>query len=287
MFNLAKRNVKLFFRDRASVFFSLLGVIIIIGLYILFLGDMMQSGMDEVKGVRFLMDSWIMAGMLAAAGMTTTLGAMGTMVDDRSTGRLKDFYAAPVRRADITGGYMLSSMFIGFIMSLIAFVFAEIYIVAYGGQILPLLSILKMIGLLFLSVLSSSSMIYFLVSFFKTSNAFAAASTVIGTMIGFLTGIYIPIGTLPGAVQWVIRIFPVSHTGVLMRQVMMEAPLAASFAGAPEAMVTAFKQEMGVEFTYGSYTMEPWGHILVLVITTILFFGLSVWRLSKRKNTWK
>lgn len=287
MFNLAKRNVKLFFRDRAGVFFSLLGVLVIIGLYVLFLGDMLNSGMDDIKDARFLMDSWIMAGMLAAAGVTTTLGALGTMVDDRSTGRLKDFYAAPVRRADITGGYMLSSMFIGFMLSLIAFVFAEVYIVAYGGQLLPILSMLKVIGLLALSVLSSGAMVYFLVSFFKTSNAFAAASTVLGTMVGFLTGIYIPIGNLPNAVQWVIRIFPVSHTGVLMRQVMMEAPFASAFGNAPEAVATAFRQELGVEFTYGSYTMEPWGHILVLVVTTLLFFGLSVWRLSKRKSTWK
>jgi multidrug/hemolysin transport system permease protein len=33
------RNLKVFFRDKSSVFFSLLSAIIIIGLYVLFLGD--------------------------------------------------------------------------------------------------------------------------------------------------------------------------------------------------------------------------------------------------------
>jgi multidrug/hemolysin transport system permease protein len=54
-----KRNLLIFFRDRSSVFFSLLSVFVIIGLYVLFLGDMLVSGMKEVPGARFLMDSWL------------------------------------------------------------------------------------------------------------------------------------------------------------------------------------------------------------------------------------
>lgn len=37
------RNLKLFFRDKAAVFFSLLGVLIIIFLYILFLGTLVME----------------------------------------------------------------------------------------------------------------------------------------------------------------------------------------------------------------------------------------------------
>ena len=59
MINLAVRNLKIFFRDKSSVFFSFLSVIIIIGLYVLFLGDVITSDMDGLPGVRFLMDSWI------------------------------------------------------------------------------------------------------------------------------------------------------------------------------------------------------------------------------------
>lgn len=37
------RNLKLYFRDKAAVFFSLLGVLIIILLYVLFLGKMIAQ----------------------------------------------------------------------------------------------------------------------------------------------------------------------------------------------------------------------------------------------------
>lgn len=54
MIGFAKRNLKLFFRDKSAVFFSLLAVFIIIGLYALFLGDVWTGGMEgvaEVPGV--------------------------------------------------------------------------------------------------------------------------------------------------------------------------------------------------------------------------------------------
>ena len=96
MRQLVLRNLRIFFRDRSAVFFSLLAVFIIIGLYVLFLGDMMASSLKDVAGSRFLMDSWIMAGLLAVTSMTTTLGAFGIMVDDQSKKIIKDFYCSPV-----------------------------------------------------------------------------------------------------------------------------------------------------------------------------------------------
>lgn len=284
MLTIASRNLKIFFRDRSAVFFSLLAVFIIIGLYVLFLGDTLQSSMSELKGVRFLMDSWIMAGLLAVTSVTTTMGAFGIMVDDRAKKNFKDFYASPLKRSDIAGGYILSSFLIGLIMTVISFILAEIYILTSGGELLPFISLLKVLGLILISVLSSSAMIFFMVSFFKSTNAFATASTIVGTLIGFLTGIYIPIGSLPDAVQLVVKIFPVSHAGVLFRQVFMEKPLQETFEGIPTEKLADFKDELGVVFHYGDFTAGTGTHLLVLIITTLVFFGLAVWNISRKSS---
>ena len=61
MWAMTKRNLKVFFRDRSSVFFSLLAVFIIIALYAVFLGDTITGGMEDVEGIDFLMNSWIIA----------------------------------------------------------------------------------------------------------------------------------------------------------------------------------------------------------------------------------
>lgn len=284
MLNIAYRNIKLFFRDKMSVFFSLMSVLIVIGLYVLFLGDVLMSDMKDYEGARFLMDSWIMAGVIAVCSFTTTLGAFGVIINDRETKKLKDFIAAPIKRSTLAGGYIISSCFIGFITSIITFILAEIYIIAYGGELLPFLSMIKVLGLIILSVLASSSMIFLLVSFLKSNNAFATASSIIGTLIGFLTGIYIPIGTLPTGVQAVVRFFPVSHSAVLLRQTLMEVPMEASLANAPKEFVTEFKESLGVVFRYGDYTADTTIHIIVLVATIILFYGLAILSLSRKEK---
>lgn len=282
MIPFAIRNLKLYFRDRTAVFFSLLAVFIIIGLYVLFLGETIVADMSEIKGARFLMDSWVMAGLLAVTSVTTTMGAASVVVDDKSKGIAKDFHCSPLKRTAIVGGYLISTMVVGVIMSIVALALAELYILANGGELLPFLTMLKVLGLVLLSVMASGSIVFFIISFFKTQNAFAVASTIIGTLIGFLTGIYVPISVLPNPVQAVIKVFPISHAAALFRQVFMEVPLTQSFMGAPLEVVTEFKINLGVLFQFGDYTMGAFGSILILMLTVLLFFVLGVWRMLSR-----
>lgn len=276
------RNLKVYFKDKSSVFFSLLAVFIIIGLYVLFLGDLMMRSLPGLPGARFLMDSWIMAGMLAAATVTTTMGAFGIMVQDKEQKIVKDFAASPVSKGSLMGGYIIGALGVGLVMSLVSFVLAELYILSGGGELLPPMAALKTLGLIALNTLSSSSMVLFLVSFFKSTNAFVTASTIIGTLIGFLTGIYLPVGQLPEAVQLVVKLFPVSHGAVLLRQTMMEAPLAVTFAGLPEEAAAEFETLMGVRFFFGDTALSPLWSLVILLLTILVFYGLSILNLSRK-----
>jgi len=286
MINLIKRNLKLFFRDRTSVFFSLLAVFIIIGLYVLFLGDMMTNNFKELLGSnsRFIVDSWVMAGILSVISITSTMGAFHIMIEDATKKISKDFLSAPLKRSQLAGGYIISSFIVGVIMSIAALIISEIYILAGGGSLLGLMSLLKLLGVMLLSVFASSAMVFFIVSFFKSSSAFASASTIIGTLIGFLTGIYIPIGSLPSGVQTAIKIFPISHSAALFRQIMMEAPMSKAFANAPAQVVTGFKQMMGIVFFFGDRELSPLINILVLIVTGVVFLALAVLNISVKKK---
>lgn len=284
MIQLTLRNLRIFFRDRSAVFFSLLAVFIIIGLYVLFLGDMVSGGEMSSEETRFLMDTWIMAGLLAVTSVTTTMGAFGIMVEDQHKKLIKDFSCSPIKRSEIVGGYLLSTFCIGIIISVIALVLGQGYIVFSGGKLLNFSQIIRVFGVLIISVLASSSMVALLVSFFKSNNAFSAASTVIGTLIGFLTGIYIPIGVLPTGVQTAIKLFPISHAAALFRQIFTEVAVVEAFAGAPGQVINDFNVELGIVFEVGDKIMEPIHHILILVVTTIVFFGISVYRFKIKKD---
>ncbi|MGI6392167.1 MAG: ABC transporter permease [Candidatus Izemoplasmatales bacterium] len=278
---LIKRNLKIFFRDRAAVFFSLLGVLIIIGLYVLFLGDMVSTGISQIPAIgdsgRFMMDSWIMSGVVASASITTCMGAFGIMIDDNANHIIRDFKVSPIKNWQMVLGYIISSILIGILMSLITFIFAEVYIVIYGGEIVSFFAMLKLLGFIILSVSSSSALVFFIVTLIKSQNAFGTASTILGTLIGFLTGVYIPIGALPSAVQTVIKIFPVSHSAVLLRQTMMNEVV--NLDNLPQEFLT----ELGIKYVVFDKIFPVWGHILVLILSMVLFYGLAILVVSRKK----
>ncbi|NLA77907.1 MAG: ABC transporter permease [Clostridiales bacterium] len=284
MIALTKRNLLVFFRDKSAVFFSFLAVFIIIGLYALFLGDVWVESFTELEGVRYLMDSWIMAGVLAVTSLTTTMGAFSAMVDDKTKKIVKDINSAPVSRSAVTGGYVLSAYIIGVIMSLASLVLAEIYIVAYGGELMDIMTLLKVVGLIFFSCFANIPLLLFAVSLFNSSNAFAAASTIIGTLIGFLTGIYLPVGNLPEGVQTIVKIFPPSHSAALFRQVMTEKAASVSFAGAPQQALDEFNEFLGVTFRFGDYTVTPLVSVVILIATAVVFYLLSVISMRRKKK---
>lgn len=284
MIGFAKRNLKIFFRDRRAVFFSILTIIIIISLYALFLGDVWTGNFSEIKDAKSLMDHWIMAGILAVTPVTTTLGILGIMVDDKYRGISKDFYSSPVKRRSIGGGYIVSAFVVGVLMSVIALVLAEVYIAVSGGVILSLFAVVKIFALILLSSFTCTAIMSFLVSFFKSHSAYSAAGNIIGTLIGFLTGIYLPVGSLPESVQYVIKIFPVSHSAALFRQIFLEAPVQSAFANMPDEYLTRFKEVMGVSYSIGGHTIEPLMSILILVATSVVFYGLAIFNMSRKSK---
>lgn len=281
---IAKRNLMMFFRDKSNVFFSFLAVFIILALYIVFLGDLMAENLKEATEAKSLIDSWVMAGILAVTSITSTLGAFGIMVEDRARKAIKDFTAAPVKRHSLAGGYILSVYVIGVMMSLIALIFAELYIVLRGGELLSFSTVLQVLGIILISVLASSSIVFFIASFMSSQKAFSTLSTIVGALIGFLTGIYIPIGSLPEAVQFIIKIFPVSHAAALLRTVMLERPIEASFDGAPAGALESFKTEMGIHYQFGDFTTTAGVSIAVLLATTAIFYTLSLVNIARKKK---
>jgi len=284
---LIKRIIILFFRDKANVFFSLLAVLIILALYILFLGDMMEQALQSQLGfqsdrISITMSSIILAGMVAVTGITSCMGALGISVEDKETAA-RDFLTSPASRRKITTSYILGSASIGCIMSILALAICLVYIVLQGGSFPEPVDFVRLLLTVVLSVLCGNSMVYFMSIFIKTQNAFAAVSTVLGTLIGFLMGIYVPMGQMPVAVQWVIKCFPMSHAASMFRQLLADGELSELFSAAPPEALDSFREMFGVVFSYGDHTSSFWFSAAVLVLTTIMFFILSLLVVRTRK----
>lgn len=283
MFALIKRNLSLYFRDRSSVFFSLMSVFVALGIYFLFLAATMEKGLEGIGNLTYLMDSWFLGGTLAIMSVTITLASYGTMVEDETSNIRKDFLASPIKRTSLALSYIISSCIIGIIMSFIVLGIGEVCIVVRGGEVLSMLAMLKVIGLILISVISSSAIMFLLASFLHSNSSYSGASTVIGTLIGFLAGLYMPIGSLPQGVQNFINFVPTTHAASLFRQVFMEEPIASGMVNFPSEAIQALKVELGTVLTFGNMTINVWMSLFFLGAVAVLFYLLSLAKMARKK----
>lgn len=284
MISFVSRNLKVFFRDKTAVFFSLLAVLIVLGLYIFFLGDVWIDSFPNIKGVKNLMNCWIIAGLIGVTSVTANMGAFGTMIEDKSKNKIKDFYVSPIKKSKIVGGYIISSFIVGSMMSVVTLIISQIYLVYSGVYVLNFKELTEVFLIILMTSLSNSAMILFIVSLFSSEKAFSTASTIVGTLIGFITGIYLPISMLPDSVQIIVKLFPTSHGISILRQIFMKKQMDISFADVPTNYINEFKESMGVVYYINDKLVSNTTSIFILIASTIIFFFLAVLILYKKKK---
>ena len=284
MISFVSRNLKVFFRDKTAVFFSLLAVLIVLGLYIFFLGDVWVDSFPNIKGVKNLMNCWIIAGLIGVTSVTANMGAFGTMIEDKSKNKIKDFYVSPIKKSKIVGGYIISSFIVGSMMSVVTLIMSQIYLVYSGVDVLNFKELTEVFLIILITSLSNSAMILFIVSLFSSEKAFSTASTIVGTLIGFITGIYLPISMLPDSVQIIVKLFPTSHGISILRQIFMKKQMDISFADVPTNYINEFKESMGVVYYINDKLVSNTTSVFILIASTIIFFFLAVLILYKKKK---
>lgn len=286
MLNFTKRNVLVFFKDKTAVLASMLTAVIIVALYAFFLGDTLKSGdIAAIKNSDYIMDSWLIAGLLAVTSVNTALGGLGVMVADKERKRENDFLSSPLKRRSIIGGYMLAAFVVGAVLSLITLILGEIYIAANGGKLLSGAALAETLAYVMLSVLSGSAFTAFAVSFLKSQSAFGTVSTLIGTLSGFLAGIYIPIGVLPQPVQWLIKLFPASHAAKLLRCSLIQNTISESFAGIPDEFKKNFLLELGYEYSFFGHTLGKAESIALLLLSAAVFYIAALANINRRRKS--
>jgi multidrug/hemolysin transport system permease protein len=317
---LIKRNLLLYFRNLNAVFFSLLSMLIVILLMVLFLGNMnvdnligalntYGNGDEETlrSQAKDLILLWEIAGILVVNSVMISLTMIGTVVADRTEGKLAIFLTAPISKIQIALGYVLSSVLVGVIMCTLTYVISMTFYVVQGGtmpgietiveaapdmgsgitseiasgrisdsesgitsEITSVLMVhIKMLGLIVLNCCLYSSLMYLLVIFIKNSSAWSGLGSIIGTLVGFLGGIYLPMGMLPSAVGNVLKCLPILHGVALSREVLMSSGLTALFGNMPE-VVAGYDKAMGIQLFVNQEVLPPWISVVFLGLCGII-----------------
>lgn len=251
---LVERSLKIFLKDKASVFFSLLAPLIVLGLYLLFLGDIQTDGIKaafegapiEEKSLKNFVDAWMLAGVVSVACVTVSFSVQGITVQDREKGVLNDMLASPISRGIIDISYLISNFVVTLCICLIVLAVAFVY-VAITGWALSLVDVVLLIALTIMSVLSASVISTLVGLAFRTSSQHSAFVGIISAVIGFVMGAFMPLSAFPEGVQYVTLFVPATYSAALYRNLFMRGALEkidAVLPGAEDGLKGSFSMEL-------------------------------------------
>lgn len=288
------RNLKIFLKDKANIFFALLSPLIVLGLYILFLGriqtDGLLSALQEMgvsggeKEIRSFADCWMLSGVMASACITVPLCACGVMVQDRNRGIRADLAASPVPGWMPPAAYFFSVVAAGLIIGFAVLVICLVWLAATGSWFLSVVDVLVLLGTLVLSVLSSSTLLVFVVGFLRTEGAFTGLNVILGTVIGFLIGAYMPLSVFPTGVQYVTLFVPGSYSAGIFRNCFMNGALDNIAQNISPEFADALASQYALKLNFFGTDMPAWVMAIVLGATVLLFAVANLLAAKFRKK---
>lgn len=287
---LAKRNSLVYLRDRKAVFFSVLSMLIVLGLMVIFLGSMNSQNLVELleqyggerdsardqENAKHLIQMWILAGILIVNSVTVTLTVIGTMVQDEEQNRLASFYVAPVKRGKLVLGYVLAAWLTGAVLSILTLAAGQLYMVFRGWGMLPVPVLSSMCGIIFLNTFVYASLGYLLAMLIHSYSAWGGMLTIVGTLVGFAGGIYLPMSAFSEGLQTILKCLPVLQGISMMRRVCLADITDTTFEGMPPQAMEIFQERMGIALTAGDRIISIGTQFFILLLYGIMAMGIAV-----------
>ncbi len=291
------RNVKLYFRDRTSVFFSLLSTLIVLVLMLGFLGESNVEASLSAFGLnpednalweeqrahaRQLITLWTVSGILVVNAFSVSMAMVGMMVRDEEQNKLSGFFIAPVKRMYYVLGYILSALLVAFVMEILTICAAQLYLLHRGAGFFTLEMLGGMLAAVAVNIFTAAAITFFFAVCVRSQSAWGSLSTLIGTLLGFLAGIYLPYGELPELLQKILKWIPVFQGTSALREIMTGSELA--WFGLPEPVMEGYAVHMGILIQTGGHNLTLPEKLCFLLGTGMIFLFLSAVVLKKKQT---
>lgn len=285
------RFVKLYFRDKMGVFYSLLGAIVVILLYFLFLAnnqiELVKQQVSTVgqNEVSYLVHSLILAGLLSITSVTSVLGAYSTMVSDWENHIMMDFRSSPLKTISYPLASVLSAWTIGILMSGISFIIYQFGIYWGTGYYFTILQNIITFGLILFTSLFSALFFGAICSVIRSTQTFSGVSLLTGTLIGFFNGLYVPIMTLAEEVRKTLVLLPFIHISALYRTVLCTEAQKVIFKGAPQQTINSYRETVGIDLNFGNFTISQFLSISYLLLVSAISFVILIvsWKRKEKE----
>jgi len=292
---LTKRNCLLFLRSKEVVFSSLLSSVILIALYFLFIARLYSDGLNESSGLALTskqIDAAIylqmVMGVLVINSVSLSTGMFTFTARDFESHKTEAFLLTRTTPRDLTCSYLISALIVSFLLNLLTYFVSLIIIGAVTGVWLGAGAFFEIIGGLILTTVIGCCVMQLITTIVRSSAAISVISGFLGTILGFLCGIYMPYSNMAEATEYVGSFLPFTHLTIWLKQIAL-GDIFSQF-GLPTEIAEVVQKDA---FSAGNIGLcgadiPLWGMILFSTGVAVICFAVSVCLLMKifgnRKN---
>ncbi|MEE1239162.1 MAG: ABC transporter permease [Acutalibacteraceae bacterium] len=282
---LLKRNIKLFFKDKAMFFTSLITPVILLVLYATFLSNVYTdifhdslAGAIEVSEslIKGCVGGQLISSILAVSCVTVAFCSNMLMVQDKVTGVAKDFKTSPVKPSALAVSYYLATLASTLIICFVSTCICLLYIASVGWymSVLDVILLFADVVLLVLFGTALSSIINF---FLSTQGQISAVGTIVSSAYGFICGAYMPISQFSTGLQRVISFLPGTYGTSIIRNCAMRGVFEEMKSiGFPTEVVEKIRDSVDCNLYFFGNKVELPVMYLILGGSVVLLIGIFI-----------
>ena len=277
-FNLTARNVKVFFSDKSMFFASLITPMILLILYVTFLGRVFQNSLDQdALGVALpegvinaIVNGQILACLLAVCSVTVAFSSNLLMVNDKITGSTKDIDVSPVKSHTKSLAYFAATFISTIIINLVALILCLIYIRTQNCWYYELKDVLLLFGDVVLLSFFGTALASVVNFGLKTQGQLSAVANIVSAGYGFICGAYMPISNFSALLRDGIMFLPSTYFMSLIKNHALTAPFQEmAKTEIPAQAIDAVKTALDYKISFFSHEV-PLNMMYFIATTSII-----------------
>ncbi|UKI20081.1 MAG: ABC transporter permease [Oscillospiraceae bacterium] len=283
---LIKRNIKLYFRDKGMFFSSLITPIILLILFVTFLGSIYRDSFASalsaagINADAILIDGCVggqlISSLLAVTCITVAFCSNLIMIKDKTSGARRDLTVSPLHLSTLGFSYYLAALISTLIINLTAAAVSLAYL-AFVGWYLSSADVLLLILDVFLLTMFGTALSS-CVNFFLSSDGQASAvGTIVSAGYGFICGAYMPVSNFSPVLQKILSFLPGTYGTVLLRNHAMRGAFRQMTKdGIPQEVIEKICDSVDCNLYFFGEKVSVSAMYMVLCASILLFIGIYI-----------
>lgn len=283
---LIKRNIKLYFRDKGMFFSSLITPIILLILFVTFLGSIYRDSFASalsaagINADAVLIDGCVggqlISSLLAVTCITVAFCSNLIMIKDKTSGARRDLTVSPLHLSTLGFSYYLAALISTLIINLTAAAVSLAYL-AFVGWYLSSADVLLLILDIFLLTMFGTALSSFVNFFLSSDGQASAVGTIVSAGYGFICGAYMPVSNFSPALQKILSFLPGTYGTVLLRNHAMRGAFRQMTKdGIPQEIIEKICDSVDCNLYFFGEKVSVSAMYMVLCASILLFIGIYI-----------